>query len=162
MKTRPSSSPALKHYCVWADYVRRVYQHVDADSPRSAMALAKAAGAWEPCETDDHNNYRASNEVQDLETDEFIAVDGQGHCKTCRSEIVATVNDSLFREGECNVCECQRYHSQPELLEACQTALEELHCPDGDDEECGAIAALRDAIAQASDKPPIARVATQA
>ncbi len=41
-----------------------------------------------------------------------------GHCKTCRSEIVETVNDSIFREGECDGCEYQRYRSQPALLEA--------------------------------------------
>jgi hypothetical protein len=37
-------------------------------------------------------------------------------CRTCGSEIVETVNDSLFREGECDGCEYQRYCSQPELL----------------------------------------------
>jgi hypothetical protein len=35
----------------------------------------------------------------------------------------------------------------PYLLDACETALRDLHCPDGDDAECGAIALLKDAIA---------------
>jgi len=39
-------------------------------------------------------------------------------CKTCGSEIVETINDSNFREGECGPCEYQRYKSQPKLLEA--------------------------------------------
>lgn len=41
-----------------------------------------------------------------------------GHCRTCGSEIVESVNDSLFREGECDVCEYQRYKSHEALLEA--------------------------------------------
>lgn len=41
-----------------------------------------------------------------------------GHCRTCGSEIVATVNDSLFRNGECDGCEYQRYKTQAGLLEA--------------------------------------------
>ena len=41
-----------------------------------------------------------------------------GHCKTCGSEIVETVNDSQFGDGECNGCEYERYKSQPALLEA--------------------------------------------
>ena len=45
-------------------------------------------------------------------------------CTTCRSEIVATVNDSLFRDGECNACEYQRYRSQPELLAALDRLLD--------------------------------------
>lgn len=38
-------------------------------------------------------------------------------CKTCSSEIVATVNDSVFGDGECNACEYGRYKTQPECLE---------------------------------------------
>lgn len=41
------------------------------------------------------------------------------------------------------------FPSDPNLLEACIFALDELHCPDGDDDECGAIAALRDAVKKA-------------
>jgi hypothetical protein len=39
----------------------------------------------------------------------------------------------------------------PDLLAACKWALE-LHCPDADDDECGAIVALKDAIAKAEGK----------
>lgn len=38
------------------------------------------------------------------------------NCKTCGSEIVETINDSNFNEGECGPCEYQRYRSQPELV----------------------------------------------
>lgn len=34
-----------------------------------------------------------------------------------------------------------------ELVTACETALAEFHCPDGDDAECGVVAALKDALA---------------
>lgn len=46
-------------------------------------------------------------------------------CKTCGSEIVPTVNDSLFGEGECLGCEYRRYHSQPALLEALDYLLDQ-------------------------------------
>lgn len=48
-----------------------------------------------------------------------------GTCRTCGSEIVETVNDSLFREGECDACEYQRYKTQPELLEALDCLLQQ-------------------------------------
>ena len=48
-----------------------------------------------------------------------------GHCKTCGSEIVQTVNDSLFRDGECDGCEYQRYKTQPALIEALDYLLEQ-------------------------------------
>lgn len=35
----------------------------------------------------------------------------------------------------------------PQLIGACEAALADLHCPDGDDSECGAIAAMKDALA---------------
>jgi hypothetical protein len=34
-------------------------------------------------------------------------------CKTCGSEIVETVNDSNFNDGECGPCEYERYKSRP-------------------------------------------------
>lgn len=71
------------------------------------------------------------------------------HCTTCGSEIVATINDSHFNEGECGLCEYERYRSQPTFVEATTNALRELQCPDGDDAECGALAQLRDALAKA-------------
>lgn len=45
------------------------------------------------------------------------------HCRACGSVIVETINDSLFRDGECNGCEYARYKSQPGLLEACRETL---------------------------------------
>ena len=36
-------------------------------------------------------------------------------CTTCGSEIVETINDSNFNEGECGPCEYARYKLQPEL-----------------------------------------------
>lgn len=40
------------------------------------------------------------------------------HCRTCGSEIVETVNDGVFRDGECDACEYQRYRTHPGLLDA--------------------------------------------
>ena len=118
-------SPAKKTYCVWADYVRRVYQHVTADSPKQALDIAKKrVECWDPCDSHDSNGFRFSNEVQDLETEEYIAIHGAKNCKTCGSEIVETINASNFREGECGPCEYQRYASQPALLKECETQLE--------------------------------------
>ncbi len=114
------TSPAKKNYCVWADYVRRMYQHVEASSPQEAYDVAKNTAAWEPCELHDSNGYRLSNEVQDLQTEEFMPIRGSKHCKTCGSEIVETINDSNFLEGECGLCEYERYKSHPELLAACK------------------------------------------
>lgn len=75
------------------------------------------------------------------------------HCSTCGSEIVETINDSHFGKGECGLCEYERYRSQPALVEAAANAQRELHCPDGDDDECGAIAQLRDALNKSHGKP---------
>lgn len=47
------------------------------------------------------------------------------YCKTCGCEIVETINDSNFRDGECNACEYQRYCSQPDLLEALEYLLQQ-------------------------------------
>jgi hypothetical protein len=124
MATR-KKSPANKIYCVWADYVRRLYQHVTADSPQQALDIAKKrVECWDPCDLHDGNGFRFSNEVQDLATDEFITVHGTKNCKTCGSEIAETINDSAFRQGECAACEFQRYTSQSALLDACETQLE--------------------------------------
>lgn len=125
-RTSPAKPSANKRFCVWADYIRRVYQHVEASSPQEAYRLAKESGNWDFCDWHDNNSYRLSNEVQNLETEEFIAIDGNSHCKTCGSEIVETINDSNFHGGECGACEYQRYQSQPDLLDACYTALDEI------------------------------------
>jgi hypothetical protein len=103
-------SPAKKEFCIWADHVERVYQHVEAESPTRAYLIAKKRfDWWESCEQHDSNGYRLSNEVQDLATEEFIAIHGTKNCRTCGSEIVETINDSNFRDGECGPCEYQRY-----------------------------------------------------
>jgi len=47
------------------------------------------------------------------------------HCKTCGSAIVATINDSVFGDGECNGCEYRRYKLQPEFAEALDRLLEQ-------------------------------------
>jgi hypothetical protein len=123
--TTTKKSPAKKKFCVWADYVRRVYQHVTADTPKQAHDLAKKrVECWDACDWHDNNGYRLSNEVQDLATEEFIAVHGKKHCRTCGSEIVRTINDSNFCDGECGACEYQRYTSQPALMKECETELE--------------------------------------
>lgn len=112
---------AKRNFCVWADYVRRVYQHVEARSPKAAYAIAKRQPeCWEPCDWHDNNGYRLSNEVQDLATEEFTPIYGAKNCRTCGSEIVETINESNFRDGECGPCEYQRYRSQAALLKACE------------------------------------------
>jgi uncharacterized Fe-S cluster-containing protein len=60
--------------------------------------------------------------VQDLQTGENFTIGDVDHCRTCGSEIIASINDSNFQEGECGACEYQRYRSQPRLLEACKGA----------------------------------------
>ena len=46
-----------------------------------------------------------------------------GPCNTCGSEVVDSVNEGVFRDGECEACEYERYRSQPALLEACDGLL---------------------------------------
>lgn len=48
--------------------------------------------------------------------EEWISNNVPTQCSTCHSEIVSTINDSCFRDGECGACEYRRYASQPELL----------------------------------------------
>lgn len=95
-------------------------QHVEAENPKQAYEIAKEIENWEACDLHENNCYRLSNEVQDLETEEFIAIGGNCHCKKCGSEIVDTINDSNFRAGECGPCEYERYQSQEDLLKACE------------------------------------------
>jgi hypothetical protein len=75
------------------------------------------------------------------------------HCTTCGSEIVATVNDGAFRDGECGGCEYQRYATQPKLLEAAKEALmilSEIVCDLEDDKgEANCVRLLETAIAAA-------------
>ena len=123
--TTPETSPAKKEFCVWADHVRRVYQHVEAPSPKQAHDTARdQPECWEDCfEHEDRDDYRLSNEVQDLETEAYYAIRATTHCKTCGSDIAETINDSNFHEGECGPCEYRRYTSQPALVDAANIAL---------------------------------------
>ena len=63
--------------------------------------------------------------MQDVETQESFTVGKPRHCKTCGSEIVATANDSRFRDGECDACEYRRYRTQPALLSSLTYLLEQ-------------------------------------
>jgi hypothetical protein len=38
-------------------------------------------------------------------------------CTTCGCEIVETVNDGAFRDGECGGCEYERYRSHAKVLD---------------------------------------------
>lgn len=110
-------------FCVWADHIDRVYQTVDAESPKQAFEIAKERSeCWERCGEHTYNGYRLSNEVQDIDTGEFFPVCATKHCRTCGSEIVETINESNFRDGECGPCEYERYKTQPMLMAASQAA----------------------------------------
>jgi hypothetical protein len=75
--TTNRTSPARKRFCVWADNVRRVYQHVEAESAEQAYQIAmQQPECWEPCDLHESNGYRLSNEVQDLQTDELVDISG--------------------------------------------------------------------------------------
>jgi hypothetical protein len=118
---KTAKSPAKKAYYVWADHTDRVYQEVEAESPEQAYQIAEQQpDCWQPCFEQNNNDYRLSNDVADGRTGKMFTVGEVAHCKTCGSEIVKTVNDGVFRDGECNGCEYQRYRSQPDLLRACQ------------------------------------------
>ncbi len=54
----------------------------------------------------------------------------RGNCTTCGSDIVETVNDSVFGDGECGGCEYHRYKTQPALLRALDDLL--AHTVDAD------------------------------
>lgn len=124
------TSQAKKTFRVWADDVRRVFQEIEADSQQHAHRLAQERrDDWEPCDEHDGDSYRLSGEVQNLATGEFARIDGATHCRTCGSEIVETINESCFRDGECGPCEYRRYQSQADLLAAARAgyrALREL------------------------------------
>jgi hypothetical protein len=129
MRNKNEKSPAKRPYCVWADYVSRVYQEVDATSPQRAFRLAqRQPGRWQNCfEFEDSDSYHLSNQVQDVETEERFVIGRVDYCcKTCGSEIVEIVNESNFKEGECGPCEYARYKSQKELLEALKSLREDI------------------------------------
>jgi len=116
-------SPATREFRVYATDV--LYQDVEATSAEEALRIADEDPCFESC----GSGLQLDHAVKDLNTDEFIRVgDAASHCKTCGSEIVVTMNDSNFNEGECGSCEYQRYTSQPSLLELAQAFL--LECSD--------------------------------
>src|SRR5438270_7469073 len=123
--TTKRKTPARKEYSVWAD--RRVFQHVEAASPEEAYRIAQQhPDDFEPC-TYGIENFELIPFVGDVETGEEFRVGSPAtNCRTCGSEIVETINDSRFRDGECGPCEYERYRSQPELLRACEYAVEHL------------------------------------
>lgn len=110
--TRKTTSPARREYCVYATQV--VHLNVEAKSAEAAYRKAmKRPHDFEPCGPD----LTFDRAVRDVRTDEYINVGaGPAHCKSCGSEIVATVNDSHFAEGECGPCEYRRYATQAELV----------------------------------------------
>jgi predicted RNA-binding Zn-ribbon protein involved in translation (DUF1610 family) len=120
------TSPAKKTYCVWADEVRRVHQDVEADSPKHVYEIARRQPeCWQRCQEHESNAFRLSNEVQDAATEEYVRIDGHTHCKACGSEIVETINDANFNEGECGPCVYRCSQSQPELLALVQAFRQE-------------------------------------
>jgi hypothetical protein len=123
--TEYSPSPAKRTFRVWADDLQRVFQEIEAASPREAYELAcDDRDNWR-CDEQDSNDLRVSTEVQDIETDETFAVEGYVRCRACGSEIVESINDSKFREGECGPCEYERYTSQPALVALAQSCRDE-------------------------------------
>ncbi len=124
MARQDTTSPATKTYCVWADYSTRCYQEIGAESPRAAHAIAAGQpDCWRNCyEHEDRDAYRLSDDVQDVETGEYFTVGERTACKTCGSEIVATVTDGHFRGGECGPCEYERYTAQADLLASAASA----------------------------------------
>lgn len=110
-------SPAKKKYLVKGEDVHPIYQEVEAESPEQAWHIAdEQPDFWEHFFEHDRDGIRISHEVQDPKTGEIFRIDGYSACSCCGSEIVETINDSHFRDGECGSCEYERYKSQPRLL----------------------------------------------
>ena len=109
--------PAEKTFCVYAD--RRVFQQVEAITPEEAHRLAQLyPGDFEPC-SHDIESFEMCPFVMDLESGEDVRVGSPAAtCETCGSEIVETVNETFFREGQCGACEYARYAASGELLAA--------------------------------------------
>jgi hypothetical protein len=86
----PANTPApeAKRFWVWADDVRRVYQEVAALGPKEAHEIAEQQPeCWQYCDWHDDNGYRLSDEVEDLETGDFVDIDDAKTCKACGGEI---------------------------------------------------------------------------
>lgn len=106
-----TTSSATREFRVYA--TDTLYQDVEATSAEEAYRIADEDPHFETC----GGCLQLDAAVKDLETDEFIrVVAAASHCKTCGSEIVETINDSHFDDGECGACEYRRYRSQSELL----------------------------------------------
>lgn len=149
MKKHPTLSAktqATKMFRVYATDV--LFQDVEATSAEEAYQMADEKQLFESC----GGGLQLDPAVKDVDADEFIRVgDATSHCKTCRSEIVVTINDSNFNDGECGGCEYQRYKSQPELLEALEAYVDYDDVPRGKEYEAIRLAA-RDAITEAYGK----------
>lgn len=112
---------------VFAEDVQPVFQDVEAASVKEAYALASdSPDNWQQYDEHDSHGITLSGEVEDLATDECFRVDGPTHCRTCSDEMADTINESKFGDGECGPCEYRRYCSQPDLLDACYLAQEEI------------------------------------
>jgi hypothetical protein len=115
MTRQNTTPPATREYCVYATQV--VCQRVEASSAEEAYRTAtERPHDFEPCGPD----LTFDRAVKDVASDEFIRVGrAPSLCTWCGSEIVPSINDSHFAEGECGPCEYRRYHSQPGLVRAC-------------------------------------------
>ena len=120
--TPNNTPPALRLYRVFADHIDRAYKEVEAESPKRAHEIASDQPEWwESCfEHAGGTDYWISGDVQDVATEVYHQVAGATHCKTCRSEIVETVNGSSFDDGECGPCEYARYRSARSLRARCE------------------------------------------
>jgi hypothetical protein len=118
MTTNDDTPPATKTYRVWADHVRRMFQDVDAPDPQRAHEIARdRPECWEDCfEVEDRDDYHLSDEVQDIETEEYHRVCGATQGKTRDRGAVGTSNEGTFRQCGCGGCEHQSSHSKPALL----------------------------------------------
>lgn len=119
MTTRNTTPPAPREFCVYAP--QTVHRHVEAASAEEAFRAAQDPASFEPCGPD----LTFDRAVQDVPADEYVHVGRAASCcKTCGSEIVPTVNDSHFSEGECGPCEHRRYATQPTLVTRAKEVLE--------------------------------------
>ncbi len=119
------NSQAKKQYRVYGTQI--MYQDVQAASAEEAYRVADDEPLFEPCES----CFTLQPDVKDVEANELIHVDCDDlYCETCGSEIVESINDSAFHDGECGSCEYQRYTSQPDLMRACSLAIREIEQSD--------------------------------
>jgi hypothetical protein len=95
----------------WAVIVRHFPEARSGDlSPwRTINQIVANVDAIEEWIGNNVETQEADDETRDRECDQSTPIGGPTHCKTCASEIVETINDSNFHEGECGPCEYQRY-----------------------------------------------------